>query len=442
MSIEPLSISSFFVSILVLVILLFLSGVVSSSEVAFFSLTKKDLDPSKWDNEKDYRLVRGLLQKPKLLLATILVLNNSINIAIILVSTIFIDTFFTFPDFTLSIFGSSLILPTKFLVQVVLITFILLLFGEIIPKVYASKNSSTISRFTAPFIKLSLNICSPISRPLLATGNFIEKRLKKKNTLSLDQLNEVLQLTEEDDMTSDDEQKMLKGIVSFGNTETKQIMTPRVDVFALSSKEDYATILENVSENGFSRIPIFDDSIDNITGVLYAKDLLQHLETKDLDWEYLLRPAFFVPESRRLNDLLQDFQSKKIHLAVVVDEYGGTSGVVSLEDVIEEIVGDISDEFDEDQLVFSKLDDNNFAVEGKTSLKDFYRIMDIEDTKVFEENKGEAETLAGFVLEISEEYPKRRQSFDFENYTFLIESIDQKRIKRIKITRHLENNDD
>lgn len=260
------------------------------------------------------------------------------------------------------------------------------------------------------------------------------KRLgKQKSSLSVDHLSQALELTSEGDTTRE-EQKILKGIVSFGNTDTKQVMTPRIDIFALNEGMKFPEVLDEIQKNGYSRIPVFAENMDNVSGVLYVKDLLPYLERKSLNWTGLIREPFFVPENKKLDDLLLEFQNKKNHLAIVVDEFGGTSGIVTLEDVIEEIVGDISDEFDDEDLVYSKLDEFNYVFEGKTNLKDFYRVARIADEAVFEENKGESETIAGFVLEISGGFPRRGEAIHFQKYKFMVESLDSKRLKQIKIT--------
>jgi len=275
---------------------------------------------------------------------------------------------------------------------------------------------------------------SPISMPMRKVTLLIHKRLgKQKSSLNVDYLSQALELTSEEDTTKE-EQKILQGIVSFGNTDTKQVMRPRIDIFGLESTLSFKEIIPQIIANGYSRIPVYDNSIDSVLGILYAKDLLPHLNKKEFDWNSLLRTPLFVPENKKLDDLMVEFQEKKIHLAIVVDEYGGTSGVVSLEDVIEEIVGDISDEFDDDDLIYSKIDDFNYVFEGKTTLKDFYRIVKLEDESIFEKEKGEAETLAGFVLEISKSFPKIKSKIKFNTFTFVIESIDNKRIKQLKVT--------
>ena len=277
-------------------------------------------------------------------------------------------------------------------------------------------------------------IFSPLSLPMRSITLAIHRNLgKEKSNLSVDQLSQALELTSEEDTTKE-EHKILKGIVSFGNTDTKQVMRPRIDIFALSDEMQYEEIIPEIINNGFSRIPVYKDNVDTIIGVLYVKDLLPHIDKKKFNWISIIREPFFVPENKKLDDLMAEFQEKKVHLAIVVDEYGGTSGIVSLEDIIEEIVGDISDEFDDEDLIYSKLDNKNYVFEGKTPLKDFYRVLKLEDETIFEENKGEAETIAGFVLEISKGFPKQKSKILFENYVFVIESMDKKRLKRIKIT--------
>ena len=429
--IQNISNSTLLLEILALLVLLVLSALMSGSEVAFFSLKKKDIEIAKEDKADKIELIQKLLRNKKKLLATILVGNNFVNIAIVLLSA-YLSGILIHPFLEgLSLWG----IDFKVLFDVVIITFILLLFGEIIPKIYSNQNPLLFSQKTAPLISFTELLAKPIAQPMMWISNLLEKNLKSGQTISVDQLSQALVLTSEDDATSSEEQKILEGIVNFGNTETRQIMTPRVDMFALRLSNDYNQVVQQVSDKGFSRVPVYDDNIDEIRGILYAKDLLPHLYEEKVNWVQLLRKPFFVPENKKLDDLLSDFQERKTHLAIVVDEYGGTSGIVSLEDVLEEVVGDISDEFDDEQIFYSKLDNDNFVFEGKTSLKDFYRLMDVQEQEFFDQNKGEAETLAGLVLEINGETPNRRQKIAFENYTFTIESIDKKRIKRIKVTR-------
>ncbi|GGI56526.1 hemolysin [Winogradskyella haliclonae] len=277
-------------------------------------------------------------------------------------------------------------------------------------------------------------IFSPVSMPLRFITIQIQNKLgKQKSNISVDQLSQALELTDDNDTTKE-EQQILQSIVSFGNTDTKQVMRPRMDIFAVNIEADFNTIIPEIIVNGYSRIPVYEESIDKVIGILYVKDLLPHLNKTSFDWTSILREPFFVPENKKLDDLMQEFQTKKVHLAVVVDEYGGTSGVVSLEDIIEEIVGDISDEYDVDDLNYTKIDDKNYCFDGKTQLKDIYKILELEDTSLFEDKKGEAETIAGFILEISGGFPRINSKINFENYVFTTEAIEKKRIKQIKLT--------
>jgi putative hemolysin len=406
-----------------IVILLFCSAIVSGAEVALFSLSQKDVEDSIQENNSKGKIISELLEKPKKLLATLLVANNFINIGVVILFSFIGKNIFEGID--------SPVL--KFTIEVILVTFLLLLFGEVLPKVYASRNNIKFAQLVVYPIAVLDKILSPISIPMREVTVFLQNKLgKQKTNFSIDQLSQALELTNGDE-TSSDEQKLLEGIVSFGNTDTKQVMSPRIDVFALEITESFASIYPKIIKNGFSRIPVYRDNIDQIEGVLFVKDLLPYINDVIFDWTPLLREPFFVPENKKLDDLLKDFQNMKSHLAIVVDEYGGTSGLVSLEDVIEEIVGDISDEFDDALVYFSKIDDKNYIFEGKINLKDFFRIIEV-DEDVFEEQKGEAETLAGFILELLGNYPKKGQQIIFENCTFFIESVDQKRIKQIKVT--------
>ncbi len=415
-------------SVIMLLVLLICSALISGAEVAFFSLTPANFITENGKRSNAQKIVVKLLERPKKLLATILVANNAINIAIILLFDILTDKIFGRMD--TEIFG----IDFKLVVEVGIITFLILLFGEILPKVYASRNNVKFSNFMAYPMNVLDTLFSPISMPMRAVTLFIHERLgKQKSYISIDQLSQALELTREEDTTKE-EQKILKGIVSFGNTETKQVMRPRMDIFAINIAQEFENIIPGIIENGYSRIPVYKENIDQVVGILYVKDLLPYLDQKDFDWTLLLRDPYFIPENKKLDDLLNEFKTKKIHLAIVVDEYGGTSGLISLEDIIEEIVGDISDEFDDEDLIFSKLDDRNFVFEGKTPLKDFYKIIRLEDPTAFEENKGESETLAGFLLEISGGFPKKNEIITFLNYMFTIEVIDDKRIKQIKLS--------
>lgn len=407
-----------------LFVLLCCSALISGAEVAMFSLSRSDIEKGLEEKSKRIQIISDLLDRPKKLLATILVANNFINIAVVIL-------FAYLSSFLFSGITSPLI---KFIIEVVIVTFLILLFGEILPKIYASRNNITFAVFMAYPLKVLDVLLSPLSLPMRSVTIAIHDRLgKQKSNLSVDQLSQALDLTSEEDTTKE-EHKILRGIVQFGNTDTKQVMRPRIDIFALNIEQKYADVLNDIIENGYSRIPVYQDNIDTIKGILYVKDLLPYIDRKQFDWTSLIREPFFVPENKKLDDLMSEFQEKKVHLAVVVDEYGGTSGLISLEDIIEEIVGDISDEFDDEDLTYSKLDDRNYVFEGKTALKDFYKIIKIEDETVFEENKGEAETVAGFVLEISKSFPKLNSKINFKNFVFKIEALDKKRIKLVKFT--------
>jgi putative hemolysin len=432
---EPLLIllafnSTILISSILLILLLACSALISGAEVAFFSLTLTDLEETETSDQENSRLkmVIRLLQKPKKLLATILVANNTINIAIVLLFASLGEILFS--DIQATIWGFSV----KFLVEIIIITFLILLFGEILPKIYASRNNKKFASFMAFPLRFLDVIFTPLSAPMRYITLLIHAKLgDQKSNFNVDQLSQALELTSEGDTTKE-EQKILQGIVAFGNTDTKQVMRPRMDVFALNKKDSYTAILEQIKTKGYSRIPVYEESIDSIVGILYVKDLLPHLSDKEFDWTFLLRPPNFVPENKKLDDLLSEFKQKKNHLAIVVDEYGGTSGIITLEDIIEEIVGDISDEFDDEDIIYTKIDDSNYVFDGKTSLKDFYRIIHLEDDTVFEARKGEAETIAGFILEISGGFPRKHEVIKHNRYTFTVEAIDKKRIKQIKFT--------
>ncbi|NER17134.1 gliding motility-associated protein GldE [Spongiivirga citrea] len=414
---------------LVLLLLLVCSALISGAEVAFFGLSSTQLKEAKSEEDSSLALVLKLLQNPKRLLATILVANNTINIGAVLLFDAIGAVIFSNLDY--KVLG---LIDLRFVVEVGIVTFLILLFGEILPKIYASRNSLSFSKRMARPIYILDILFAPLSRPMQVITGFIHDKFgNKKTNLSIDQLSQALELTSEEDTTAE-EQKILQGIVSFGNTDTKQVMRPRIDIFALGTDMPFKDVVTEIIKNGYSRIPIFQDNIDTVAGVLYVKDLLPHIDKKSYAWEKLIRPPYFVPENKKLDDLLKEFQEQKNHLAIVVDEYGGTSGLVTLEDIIEEIVGDITDEFDDEDLVYSKINDNQFVFEGKTALRDFYKVIDLEDDSLFEDQKGEAESIAGFVLEISGSFPKKGDRISFENYMFDIEALDRKRIKQVKVT--------
>ena len=416
------------VSLLVLFGLLVISALISGSEVAFFSLdpsSKKSLQHTK--NRRAESILQ-LLALPKELLATILITNNLVNVGIIILSTYITSSLFyleSFPVFA-------------FIIQVIAVTFLILLFGEVIPKVYATRHAlrlAEIMTFPITFLK---RILSPISFLLISSTSVIESKIKQKgHSISVDELSDALELTNDPEI---EEENLLRGIVRFGSTDVKQIMKARVDATAIDIEMKYDDLFELIRECGFSRIPVYQTNLDNVVGILYIKDLLASIdldqfsdENMDKDWRKLVRNPFFVPENKKIDDLLKEFQEKKIHLAIVVDEYGGTSGIVTLEDIIEEIVGEISDEYDDDELSYSKLDDCNYVFEGKTPLNDLYRIIGIKGD-IFEEAKGDSDTLGGFIIELVGRIPTKNEQLNFHNLLFSIEASDKRRIKRVKIT--------
>lgn len=404
-------------------VLLFCTAIVSGAEVAFFSLTQHDLDLASNEHPDKVRIISRLLERPKKLLATLLVANNFINIGVVILFSVIGQ----------SLFSSIASAVLKFVLDVIFVTFLILLFGEVLPKVYASRNNIKFAMLIVSPIAILDTLLSPVSLPMRALTLYLQDKLgKQKSNFSVDQLSQALELTSSTE-TSTEEQKILEGIVSFGNTDTKQVMSPRIDIFALEADETFSDILPKIIEKGFSRIPVYRDNIDQIEGVLFVKDIIPFIDEIDFDWKTLMREPFFVPENKKLDNLLKDFQRMKSHLAIVVDEYGGTSGLVSLEDIIEEIVGDISDEFDDENINYSQIDDTNFLFEGKIYLKDFYRIVAV-DEELFEESKGEAETLAGLILEILGNFPKKGQKVQFAKCLFTIESVDKKRIRQVKVT--------
>src|SRR5690606_18788583 len=407
-----------------LLVLLACSALISGAEVAFFSLTPSDFETNTEKSiAKKLGIVQRLLAKPKKLLATILVSNNFINIAFVLLFDSMSDSFFA------AIQSNFYGIDVRFIVEVGVVTFFILLFGEILPKIYANRNRISFAVFMAQPINILDTLLSPISLPMRCVTLYLHARYgKKKSNISVDHLSQALELSNKD--TTHEEQKILQGIVTFGNTDTKQVMKNRMDIFALNEEQSFKEILPEIMQHGYSRIPVYKDSIDNITGILYVKDLIPYTDRKILDWKTLKREAYFVPENKKLDDLLNEFKEMKMHLAIVVDEYGGSSALISLEDIIEEMFGEIIDELDDEDLIFSKLDDSTFVFEGKTPLKDFYKVIKPEDPEIFEDEKGEAETLAGFLLEISKGFPKKNEIISFHNYAFTIEAFEGKRIKQ------------
>ena len=411
----------------VFVVLLLCSALISGAEVALFSLTPAEVNTLREEKIPSSNIIAKLVDNPKKLLATVLIANNLVNISIVLL----------FVDLGNFLFGGITTPWVRAVLDVGVVTFVLLLCGEILPKIYANRNNIQFAQRVGYFIYVLDSVFTPISVPMKAFTVWIQKRLgKQKTNISVGQLSQALELASEED-TTNEEKKILESIVSFGNTETREVMVPRVDIFALSEDLSYQELLNEIVAIGYSRIPVYRENLDNITGVIYIKDLLPHLDKTDFDWNSVKRNAFFVPENKKLDDLLSEFQEKKIHLAVVVDEYGGTCGVITLEDIIEEIVGSINDEFDDDDVTYFKVDDDTFIFEGKTVLKDFYRILDFNDEEeaLFDEKRGDAETLAGFLLEIAGNFPQKGIPILFSNYKFIVEAFDKKRIKQVKIIR-------
>lgn len=412
----------FTIKVIVLLFLLAGSALISGAEVALFGLSQNDLEDLKENHSSRGKMVAQILERPRKLFATLLITNNIINIGIVLLFSSIGETIFSEID------GSF-----RFLLKAVVAIVLILMFGEILPKIYANRNRVRFSRFMAVPLKGLNFFFTPLSSPMRKVTLFLEDNLgEEKSSLSVDHLSQALELASEGDTTKE-EQKILEGIVNFGNTDTRQVMQPRIDIFAINEKMKFPDVLQEIKKNGYSRIPVFSENMDNVLGVLYVKDLLPYIDRKTFNWMSLIREPYFVPENKKLDDLLLEFQDKKIHLAVVVDEYGGTSGIVTLEDIIEEIVGDISDEFDDEDLIFSKLDDHTYVFDGKTALKDFYKVAAIENEEEFESKKGESETIAGFVLEISGSFPKQGEKVVFKKYQFIVESMDKKRLKRIKV---------
>ncbi|MEJ6794845.1 MAG: gliding motility-associated protein GldE [Flavobacteriales bacterium] len=413
--------SNLIILMFVISFLIICSALISGSEVAFFSI-----DPKKWNKKEEkisYKLIGKLLEKPNKLLATILIANNFVNVGIIILSTYITSNVFNFE--------SAPIL--KFVIQVVAVTFLLLMLGELIPKVFANQNPLKFARIMARPLMFLNKLFYPLSSVLVHSTSFIEKRFNSKGyNISVDDLSNVLDIAGEND-TNIEEKRILRSIVEFGNIQVKEIMKSRVDVTAFSINTSFDKVKKEIIKSGYSRTPVYSESFDKIKGILYIKDLLPHLDTPDFEWKTILRSPFFVPEGKMIDDLMREFQQKKIHLAIVVDEYGGTSGIVTLEDIIEEIVGDINDEFDDDGVKFSKLDSQNYIFEGKTSINDALKILNLE-FDYFDEIKGESDSLAGLILEMKGNIPDVGEVLKFNHLTFKIESVDKRRIKRVKIT--------
>jgi putative hemolysin len=408
---------------LILVVLLILSALISGSEVAFFSLNQEDITELKNKNSYTENKIVRLLHQPKRLLATILILNNFVNIAIV--------TFSTYLSWEIS--GTRYPEGTLIAALTFIITFAIVFFGEVVPKVYANVNNVGFAKTTAGFLYVMNYLLKPLSSGLMSLSTIIENRIKVKGyRISVDELNQALEITT-GAHTSVEEKGILKGIVNFGTLSVKQIMKSRMDITAFDNELDFHELMDKINKSGYSRIPIYNESIDKIEGILYIKDLLPYIEMdENFKWQDLLRPGYFIPESKKIDSLLKDFQEKRVHMAIVVDEYGGTSGLITLEDIIEEIVGEINDEFDDDEVAYNKLDNNTYVFEGKTSLHDFCKIIN-EDPAIFEEVKGESESLGGLLLELASKLPRVGDRITFDKYNFTAVSVDNRRIKRVRV---------
>ena len=413
--------------IIIVAVLLILSALVSGAESAFFSLSPQDTDQLKQENSPRSKLILDLLGKPKELLATILITNNFLNVGIVILSSFIINHFFPIDESYL-----------RFFIEVIGITLLILLWGEVIPKIFAVKNATKVSRIMARPLNILYKF-PPIywiANVLIKSSKIFGGKRKATVNISSSDLEQAVAITKEE--TAEEDHKILEGIVKFGKTEASQIMKPRVEVAAVDVEMKFSEIKQFVLDSGFSRIPVYKETADQVIGILYIKDLLPYLNQDDkFNWQSTLRKPFFIPENKKINDLLQDFKNLKMHLSIVVDEYGGASGIVTLEDILEEIVGDITDEFDEEDLVYSKVDEHTFIFEGRTSLMDFYKVSKIENN-LFESLKGEAETLGGFVIEQAGRILKNNEFIVVGKIKIIVESSDKRRIKTLKVTSNHE----
>ncbi len=412
--------------IIAILVLLLLSGVIAGAETAFFSLSPKDINYLKTSEKHSARVASQLLDHPKLLLATILVANNFINIAIVISTNVFIS----------SILAPGINEIAAFLIQVVTVTFLLVLFGEVLPKVYATQNNLRMALLSAQYIRVLMGIFKPISSTLVSSTNFIENRLGKKiaKNISNEEFEHAIELTVGHTATRE-EVNIFKGILKFGNITAKQVMRTRMDVSALDHELTFTEVRNYCLDAGYSRMPVFKDSLDTIAGMIHTKDFLPHINKDTFDWHKLIRPAYFVHEGKLIEDLLKEFQQKRIHFAIVVDEFGGTSGIITLEDIMEEIIGDIKDEFDEDDLHYKKIDDHNFIFEGKTLINDVCRLLGIP-SDTFDKVRGESDSLAGLVLEIHGKFAAVNESVRYDMYEFTVMAVEKMRIQRVKVTIH------
>ncbi len=415
--------------LLLMCVMLLFSAMASSSETAYFSMQPNDINELESSSDRNSRLVLEIRQKPKTLLVTILITNNLVNIAITIFSTYIMNMMFNLVEYPVA----------AFVLNVVVVTSLILLFGEMIPKVYASKKAKSIALMMAPILRVLIITFKPLSKIFVVSTSFIDKRAAKKtSTISLSDLSTAVEITTEEG-ASQDEKNMLKGIATFGEKEVSDVMKPRVNMFSVSLDTAFHDLMTQIVEKGFSRIPVYDKDLDDVKGLLYVKDMLPYVEKADFEWQNLMRPAFFVPENKKINDLFQDFRAKKIHMAIVVDEYGGTSGLVTMEDIVEEIVGDISDEFDKEPENdnYKKIDDFTYIFKAQISLIDFCKILSVKDN-YFEEIEGESDTLAGLILEKEGRIPETGFTCAFKDFTFEITEADNKHIIKIKVSRKNE----
>lgn len=410
------------VALSVACILLGFSYFISCSEIAFLSLTAPNHDKTETEESSSEATIHTLQEKSDYLLASLLICHNFIYVAVIILCNYAISTVLSFTQVPI----------VGIILQTIALSFLLLLFGEIIPKVYVRRNPLSAVQRNAAILNLLIHICYPLSKILVKTSQTVNKKIMRHHpsNISMDELSEALAITE---VTESDEKKMLQDIIKFGEKTVEKIMTSRIDITAIDIHLNFKELIQQIIETGYSRIPVFEDSRDSIKGVIYVKDLLAHIDEKeDFKWQTLLRPAYFVPETKRIDDLLEEFRNKKIHMAIVVDEFGGTSGIVTLEDILEEIVGEISDEYDEEERQFVRIDKNTYIFEGKTLLNDFYKITGTDEAE-FEKVSGEAETLAGLILELKENFPVAKEKIIFNRFTFTILEIDKRRIIKVKV---------
>lgn len=412
--------------IILILVLLLMSAVIAGAETAYFSLAAKDINYLKTKEKPSARIASQLLDQPKLLLATILVANNFINIAIVITTNVLVSSMLT----------HDINKILAFLIQVVSVTFLLVLFGEVLPKVYATQNNLRMALFAAPFVRVLMGIFNPISRTLVSSTSFIEGKIGSKvnKNISNEDFEHAIELTVGHTATLE-EVNIFKGILKFGNISAKQVMRTRMDVSAIDYDMDFAAVRAYCLDAGYSRLPVYKESLDTVAGMIHTKDFLPHVDKDTFEWHSLIRPAYYVHESKLIEDLLREFQQKRIHFAIVVDEFGGTSGIISLEDIMEEIIGDIRDEFDEEDLNFKKIDNNNYIFEGKTLINDVCRVIGIS-SDAFEEVRGESDSLAGLIIEISGKFAAVNEVVRYKEYEFTVLAIEKMRIQRVKVTIH------